>query len=100
MIQAERIACTMIHMQVYIFIYLNVVSLNVIPESVPVECDCEWAFWIMAFLFLLLFLTTCSSHIAVLCLSKVDHNQHIFTRDFVNIISRYQIKLVLANVTM
>ena len=33
------------------------------------------------------------------CLSKVDHNEHIFTRDFINIISRYQIKLVLANVT-
>ena len=39
MVQAERIAYTMIHMQVYIFIYLNVVSLNVIPESVLVECD-------------------------------------------------------------
>ena len=54
----------------------------------------------MAFLFLLLFLTTCSSHIAVLSVLARLTITIIFTRDFVNIISRYQIKLVLANMTM
>lgn len=52
------------------------------------------------FSFLVVVFDHMRSHIVVLCLSKVDHNQHIFTQDFVNIISRHQIKLVLANVTM
>lgn len=50
MIQAERIAFTKTCTQTYIFIYLSVVSLIIIPGSVLVACGYQWAFWIIAFL--------------------------------------------------